>query len=652
MKKLWKIYDLSLIFIVLAIFLCGMTAGYSYVLSAAQLILVIGFALAKYIYHIEVKEKLLYKVKTVTDEFNFEQGKAFSVLSVPCVVIEKDGTIIWLNDRFRDVFRITSDYTVSNFKELIRKDNIDKLLPGNGYRLKADNLYFSVYSNEFKVDDEEFYLLYLFDETELRLIEKEYTETRPCIMLAVLDNADEVYNNFKESDCAAIFTKVEQMFESWVNSYGGLCRKYTSSRMMVFLEERAYQRMVTDKFNILDKIRELTYDGKSTDLTLSIGVGHEKDITESNNSAKQALDMAQSRGGDQVAIKEGAQYKFFGGVSSGHEKKNKVRTRLLSKTISEIISESDNILIMGHRFSDFDAFGSAVGMQCIAEHFGKQVNIVVNVKNTLALPLVSAFIQEKGEGIVISPEEAVDKVGNNTLVIVVDTHKQDFTDCPELLDKAEKVMVIDHHRKSVDFIEDTVMFYHMPNSSSASEMIAEIAQYVDTKPVLDKFTALALFSGIVLDTRNFILRAGVRTFEAAAYLRSRGAGTVECKKLFSNDMDIFRSRNAIIDDAETYSGCAISVAEEKTENIRLVTSQAADEMLNIEGVKASFVLYENGDGINISARSYGEVNVQLIMEALGGGGHQTMSACQLSDVDSDEALRVLKSEIDKYFSNL
>ena len=222
----------------------------------------------------------------------------------------------------------------------------------------------------------------------------------------------------------------------------------------------------------------------------------------------------------------------------------------------------------------------------------------------------------------------------------------------ELEEVNGKVMVIDHHRKSVDYIEDTVMFYHMPNSSSASEMIAEIAQYVDTKPVLDKFAALALFTGIVLDTRNFILRAGVRTFEAAAYLRSRGAGTVDCKKLFSNDMDIFRARNAIIDGAETYRDCAISVAGEKFENIRLVTSQAADEMLNIEGVKATFVLYENAGGINISARSYGEVNVQLIMEGLGGGGHQTMSACQIADTDANEALRLLKEEIDKYFSNL
>jgi c-di-AMP phosphodiesterase-like protein len=652
MKKLWKIYDLSLIFIVLAILLCAATAFKNPLLSVVQFVLVIGFALAKYIYYIEVREKLLHKVKMVTDELNFDQGKAFEVLSVPCVVIEEDGDIIWLNESFKSTFKITPDYYFSNIKDLIRKDNIDKLLLGNGFKVKADNMYFSVFSNEFTVDNEKFYLLYLFDETELRITEKEYIDTRPCIMLTVLDNADEVYNNFKESDCAAIFTKIEQMIEQWVSSYGGLCRKYSSSRMMIFVEERSYQRMLSDKFAIIDKVREMTYDGKSTDLTLSVGIGHESNMTECNNSAKQALDMAQSRGGDQVAIREGTNYKFFGGVSSGHEKKNKVRTRLLSKTISEIICDSDNVLIMGHRFTDFDAIGSAIGMQCIANHLGKPANIVVNAKSTLAMPLLSALIQEKGDGIIITPDEAKDRVGPNTLVIVVDTHKQDFTDCPELIDKTQKVMVIDHHRKSVDFIEDTVMFYHMPNSSSASEMVTEIAQYVDTKPVLDMFSSLALLAGIVLDTRNFILRAGVRTFEAAAYLRSRGASTIECKKLFSNDMDIFRARNAIIDDAQIYNNCAISVVDENIENIRLVTSQAADEMLNIEGVKASFVICESGKGINISARSYGEVNVQLIMESLNGGGHQTMAACQLESIGLEDALNMLKVVIDEYFNNL
>ncbi len=652
MKKLWKIYDLSLIFIIVGIFFCGVTATYSYILSAVELAIVILFALGKYFYYKARHEKLLFRVKTVTDELTFSEGKAFEILTIPCVVIEKDGTIIWFNDSFKGTFKISDDISVSNLKELLRKNSIDKLLEGRGHKLKTGGMYFSVYSSEIKVEEDEIYLLYFIDETELRLTEKEFIDTRPSIMLTVVDNADEIYTDFKESDCAAIFSKTEQMIEQWVGAYGGLCRKYSNVRMLVFLEERSLQRMISDKFSILDKIREFTYDGKSTDLTLSIGIGHEKDLSESNNSAKQALDMAQSRGGDQVAIKDGTQYNFYGGVSSGREKKNKVKTRIIANTMSEIIRGSSNVLIMGHRFSDFDAFGSAVGMQCIVSHFGKECNIVVNRKNTLAAPLIDLFIEEKGEDIIISPEKALSKKGNDTLVIVVDTHKADFTDCPELLDGRGKTVVIDHHRKSVDYIENSVLFYHMPNSSSASEMVTEIAQYIDAKPVLDKFSSLALFSGIMLDTRNFILRAGVRTFEAAAYLRSRGASTVESKKLFSNDMDIFRSRNAIIDEAETYRECALSIAPEGIENIRLVTSQAADEMLNIEGVKASFVLYYNVDGVNISARSYGEMNVQLIMEALGGGGHQTMSACQIADIDMDNALIKLKGAIDEYISNL
>lgn len=652
MKKLWKIYDISLIFIIVGIFFCGVTATYNYVLSAVELAVILLFTVGRFLYYKARHEKLLFRVKTVTDELTFSEGKAFEILTVPCIVVEKDGSIIWFNDSFRGTFKISDDIAVSNLKELLRKNSIDKLLEGRGCKLRTDGMYFSVYSSEIKVENEDIYLLYFFDETELRITEKEFLDTRPSIMLTVIDNSDEIYTDFKESDCAAIFSKTEQMIEQWASAYGALCRKYSNVRMLIFLEERALQRMINDKFSILDKIRDFTYEGKSAELTLSIGIGHENDLSESNNSAKQAIDMAQSRGGDQVAIKEGTQYKFYGGVSSGREKKNKVKTRIIANTMAEIIGGSDNVLIMGHRFSDFDAFGSAVGMHCIVSHFGKECNIVVNRKSTLAAPLIDLFEQEKGEGIVISPEKALSKKGKNTLVIVADTHKADFTDCPELLEGNEKTVVIDHHRKSVDYIDNSVLFYHMPNSSSASEMVTEIAQYVDSKPVLDKFASLALFSGIMLDTRNFILRAGVRTFEAAAYLRSRGASTVESKKLFSNDMGIFRSRNAIIDEAQTYRDCAVSVAPEGIENVRLVTSQAADEMLNIEGVKASFVLYEGAGTVNISARSYGEMNVQLVMESLGGGGHQTMSACQLSDTDVEGALEMLKGAIDEYLSNL
>ncbi len=648
MKKLWKIYDVTLFFIIFAVISFVFTAFYNFLFAAIQLALVIAFIVSKYAYYKTKREKLLYQIKTVSDELDFDQGKAFEKLSVPCVVVEKDGSIIWLNDSFKNHFDIGANSKQTNLKKIIKKDNIEKLLLGYGFRIKVDKSFYAVYSSEISLqDNEEIYLLYFFDETKLRLTEKEFYDTRPSIMQIAIDNADEVLQAYKESECAAIFSMISTLIDNWASSYNALCKSVSNDRMLIFIEEKALQKVMSDKFNILKKVREFSYEGKNCNLTLSIGVGKEDGLNSANNSARQALEMAQSRGGDQAAVKHEAQYKFYGGVSGGHEKKNKVRARLIAKAIAQIIKESDNIVVMGHRFSDFDSFGSCVGIYSIVSHFKKNVKIVINTKTTLARPLVEKFFENYGYGDVVSPEKASDFVKENTLVVVVDTHKQDFTDCPEILDKAKKVMVIDHHRKSVDFIEDTVMFYHMPTSSSACEMITEISQYIDTSPVIDKFTALALFSGITLDTRNFIIRAGVRTFEAAAYLRQRGANTVENKKLFSNDMDIFRYRNSIIDSAEKYSECAISVCEKGIENIRLVTSQAADEMLNIEGVKAAFVLYESGGVINISARSYGEMNVQLIMEELGGGGHQTMSACQLKDCTIEQAQKKLKQVIDQ-----
>ncbi len=651
MKKLWKIYDFSLPFALIAAILSALVFFKDRNLGIIGFVVIVLALAAKFVYYKTKKEKLLAQVKAVSDELDFEQGKAFERLSVPCCVVDESGDFIWFNPAFQEYFSISGDSVIKSVGELVNKDSIEKILLGRGYRIRIGNQYFSIYSNEFSAVDENVYLLYFFDETKLRITEKEYYDSRPSIMLFVIDNIDEIYQNFKDSECTAIVGAIEQMIEDWVSSYGGLCRKYASDRVMVFVEERGLQRMLADKFSILDKVREFTYDGKNVDVTLSIGVGKDDGLSEAQNSAKLALDMAQSRGGDQVAVKHEVQYKFYGGVSAGHEKKNKARTRLIAKSIAEIIRDSENVVIMGHRFSDFDSFGSAVGVFAIARHFDVRANIVINRKNSLAGPLVDRFAQQYGEQYLVSPEKASALFAKNTLLVVVDTHKRDVTEAPELLDMTERIMVIDHHRKSVGFIENTVMFYHMPNSSSASEMVSELVQYVDTKPVINQFESLALFAGILLDTRNFIIRAGVRTFEAAAYLRSRGANTVETKKLFSNDMEIFRHRNMIIDSASEYRNCAVSVSPENLQNVRLVTSQAADEMLNIEGVKASFVLYRNGNGVNISARSYGEINVQLIMESMGGGGHQTMSACQLNDITTEVARDELIKAIDEYYNN-
>ena len=649
MKKLWNRFDTSVLGFFLALLFVLITVYFNFWLALSELLVLLVMVIAKAVYTKKVKDKLLYRSNQFSVQFNRKDGGVFEELTVACCIIAEDGEILWLNNSFKEGFDISKDDSRKNINELLKRDCLPKVITGRGFKVKVDKRYFSVYSNEFQSDEGNFYLLYFFDETKLRLTEKEYYDTRPSIMLSLIDNAEEIYQNFKESDCAAIFSKLEQTIDTWVSSYGGLCRKFSNVRMLIFIEERGLSKMIADKFSILEQIRNFTYDDKPCDVTLSIGVGKESSLSDSNNSAKQALDMAQSRGGDQVAIKHEAQYKFFGGVSEGFEKRNKVRVRLIAKTVTEIIKESDNVLVMGHRFSDFDSLGGAVGISRIAEHFDKNVKIVVDKKTSLALPLIDKISESGEKELFLSPDEARSYVGDNTLLVIVDTHRQAFTESPELVDMVKKKVVIDHHRKSVDYIEDTVVFHHMPNASSASEMIADIVQYADTKPFLDSIGALSLLSGIALDTRNFVIRTGVSTFEAAAYLKSRNANTVAVKKLFSNDMDIFRMRNAVIDSAEKYRDCcAVSIFESASSNIRLITSQAADEMLNIEGVKASFVLYVNGNDVNISARSFGEINVQLIMEGLGGGGHQSMSACQLSNTDLAEARTRLEKEIDKY----
>ena len=653
MKKLWNRFDVSIIAWVAAAALTVVTWFFHRPLALIETGVLVALILAKVLYQYVKKERLLSQAQAMTEALNLETGNAFAELSVPCVVVNEGGAVLWLNPAFQTAFSLGKKTRAVDLKLLLKADQLEPLFEGRGFHVHAGSGYYSVFSSRLpRKDGGANYLLYFFDETGLRKTEQAYNASRPSVILTMLDNAADLYQEFRESECASIFSAIEEMLDDWAASYGALCRKLSSSRMLIIAEEHSLRRMAEDKFSILDKVRNFTFDGRQTDQTLSIGVGREDGIIESNHSAKLGLEMAQSRGGDQVAIRREGQYQFFGGVSSGFEHRSKAKTRLMAQTICEHIRESANVLIMGHRYSDYDAIGSAIGIYAMCSHIGKTANLVVDAKTTLSTPMCKRFAAQAGRGIIVSPDYALTLARRDTLVVVVDTHKKDFTECPALLDVCEKVIVIDHHRKSVGFIENAVVFYHDPYASSASEMVSELCQYVDKRPILDALQAQALFSGIALDTRNFIIRTGVRTFESAAYLRARGANTVDAKKLFAIDMEIFHRRNRIIDQAERYRDCyAISVAEQQEENIRLIASQAADEMLNIERIKASFVVFTAANGINISARSYGEVNVQILMEALGGGGHQTMAACQLGDIPLAQALQMLHEVIDTQIEN-
>jgi c-di-AMP phosphodiesterase-like protein len=361
--------------------------------------------------------------------------------------------------------------------------------------------------------------------------------------------------------------------------------------------------------------------------------------------------MALGRGGDQAVLKTENGFRFFGGVSKGVEKKSRSKTRIIANTLQDLIKDSERIYIMGHRFGDLDSVGSASGLAGAIRLMGKEAYVAVDKKRNLATQLISMIDSNTDNSLYISPSEAADSISDNDLLIIVDTHNKDFIESPLLYERSRQTVIIDHHRKTVNFIDDAVIFHHEPYASSASEMVTELIQYfkIDDEALKACF-AEALLAGITLDTKNFVMRTGVRTFEAAAFLRKMGADTVVVKSLFSNSIETYQRKTKIVSSAQIHNRCAIASTEIKSDDIRLICPQAADELLGITNVDASFVLFRTGDTINISARSLGALNVQVIMEALGGGGHQTMAAAQLDNVSMNEAVNMLHTAIDSYLN--
>ncbi|MGN1080556.1 MAG: DHH family phosphoesterase, partial [Acutalibacteraceae bacterium] len=477
-------------------------------------------------------------------------------------------------------------------------------------------------------------------------IQKEYYLSRPVAVLISIDSFSDVTSDIPESEVASMRGAVEKEIESFAKQANSFVRRLSNQRYILMLEERNVKSMIDSKFAILDKVRSMTFNGEKGIITLSIGVGRGAgSIAESETAARQALDMAQGRGGDQAALKTDDGYEFFGGVSKGIEKRSKIKTRVIASAVKELIISSDNVFIMGHKFADLDALGAACAMRKIAEKLGKHAYIVLDRGQNLAKQLMRRIDEAEEDEAIIEPEDAIPLISGKSLLIIVDTHRAAFVESPELYEKIQDVIVIDHHRKTVDFINDAVVFYHETYASSACEMVSELSQYMGEK-LIGKNEAEALLSGIMLDTKNFILRTGVRTFEASAYLRSLGADPVEVKKLFAGNIDEYKEKSELVANARFFKNCAIAGGRPDGAVSRIAAAQAADELLNIEGVDASFVMFLTGKTVNISARSLGAVNVQIIMEKLGGGGHMTMAAAQLEGMTYEEAVKRLAAAID------
>ena len=567
-------------------------------------------------------------------------------LSQPVVLLSGE-TVLWYNDQFRQRMLGGQDLLVSRVQKVIPGLDLQQARTQEGQQLTLADGVWSAHSSTVPGDAETMTLVVFNEETALRRVEAEYKASRPGYLVFLVDGYDDVFSDMLDSERARLLEGINRVLEEMIGRGTGFLRRVANGRYIAVVEERQLEQFAKRGYDVLDKIRALD---PSVNLSLSIGIGRgAKTLREAQDMAVQALDMAQGRGGDQAAEMTPDGFTFYGGVSHGVEKRSKVRSRIVADQLVKLIKEADHVVIMGHRMSDLDAIGSAEGVLRICKICDVPAVIAVRRDATLASSLINALVAAGQEDDFIDPKGALPIISKRTLCIVVDTYQVNLVESKEILEKCGKVAVIDHHRKGVGFIENPALVCHEPYSSSASELVTELLQYVgerDDKP--NRVEAEGLLAGIMLDTRDFTLHTGVRTFEAAAALRRYGAETERVRQLFDVTMVEYNAKADLVEAAQMYKNCAVSVSGEVPPEARVAIAQAANDLLTIQNVEASFVAVQVGTGVNISARSLGAVNVQVIMESLGGGGHQTMAAAQLKHITPEAARARIQTAIDQY----
>lgn len=618
--------------------------------SAPFVVLIGGFAIGKLI---QVTRKTFQYYARIDDELESKMHMSVHSFPMSAVIIDSAGRIVWTNGKFTEEFPDCCEYgmELSNITDIPPAD----FFTDDGITVRYKDSVYKVFA---RIPDEneakELTLLFFKNITDITALETEKKLSQPVVILFMVDGYEELISGCLESEKAHVSVQIDKLLEDFAGQTTGVLRKNASDRFIAVIEERHLQEILRNKVEILDKAREIFVNDR-LNVTMSIGIGRTgKTLKESEQFARQALEMALGRGGDQAAVKTDNGFEFYGGVSKGVERHTKVKTRIIANSLLELVDNTDKIFIMGHKYSDLDSVGSSVGLTCAIRNLGKSAWAVCDYSTSLAKVLIDRFPHVDGEEpLFTEPADAMEELTDNSLLIICDTHNPLIIESKELYEKAKKVVVIDHHRKMVNYIDNAVIFHHEPYASSASEMVTELIQYFGEAGKLRAVQAECLLAGIMLDTKNFVMKTGVRTFEAAAVLRKMGADTITVKKMFSSSIDSYKRKTQIVAEAEIYRKCAIAPCDFYADDLRIVAPQAADELLTIKNVDASFVLFKTmSNEISISARSMGNLNVQLIMEALGGGGHQTMAGAQLEDVTVNEALDTLKKSIDDYYLSL
>ncbi len=585
----------------------------------------------------------------------------------PLIIMETDGNIIWKSSKFNSEFmdvdinsymndlsiELRSD--IESREDKKNRDIVRQITIGNRiYKIIGRYVDFKNKDRDKKGKKEYMIILHFIDDTENVKLQKEYKDSKSCVGIIMVDNYEETIRGLDASEKPIVTAEIDKKMYDWASLTNGVLIKSDRDRYVYLFEQRYLETLKEDKFSILDKIKEIDTKEK-VQFTLSIAVSNEG-LTDKQKyeSAQGAMGVVLGRGGDQAVIRENEIYKFFGGRAEEVEKRTKVKARVVAHALENLIKESKKVMIMGHNNPDMDSIGSCMGIYRLAKTLDTNAYIV----SSEDVPALKAFNREldkdsEYEDVIINKEVAMENVDEDTLLVVVDTHKVNYVDAPELLKEVKKIVIVDHHRRSADYIENATLMFQEVYASSAAELVTELLQYAETKINLKTIEAESLYAGIMMDTKNFTFKTGVRTFEAAAYLRRCGVDIIRVKKWFQSDLKSFNTIADIVKRADIVNTTiAISIYDKTSKEASLICAKAADELLTISDITASFVLGNTGEKICISGRSIGDINVQVILEKLGGGGHITLAGAQVEGMTIEETKQELINRINEYFSEI
>ncbi len=583
----------------------------------------------------------------------------------PLIILETNGNVIWKSSKFISEFAnidinnyindLLIDITneIKNRKDKTDKDIVKQLEIGKNY-YKVLGKFVHSKNKDKRKETEYTIILYFLNETENQKLQKEYKDSKSCVSILMVDNYEETMLQLESEERPQVIAQIDKYIYEWTNQTNGILIKSDRDRYIYLFEQRYLENVKEDKFSILDKIKEITTK-ENVQFTLSIAVSNEGTTDkEKYKSAQVAMDIVLGRGGDQAVIRENEIYKFFGGRAQEVEKRTKVKARIVAHALENLIKDASKVMIMGHTNPDIDSMGSSMGIYRLAKSLNKNAYII-DSNNTTTLQNFKKSLEkeEEYEDILISKEVALENIDKEALLVIVDTHKSTYVEAPELLEETDKIVVIDHHRRSADFIEKATLTFQEVYASSAAELVTELIQYAETKVELTTLEAESLYAGIMMDTKNFTFKTGVRTFEAAAYLRRCGVDIIRVKKWFQSDLASFNKIADIVKKAEIVNDTiAIAIYTKKEKDTSLICAKAADELLTISDITASFVLGKLDNKICISGRSIGDINVQIILEKLGGGGHITLAGAQVEGMTIEETKQELINRINEYFSEI